>query len=100
MERQKIYVKSFISTLLSQTKKDISTPVNLFNESAPYSCTNLNPSKIAYLTKEFVLGGNLETEMITIPGNRTISSKTGYTEFKLDEKAFFEQFLSVYYEKM
>ena len=46
MQRQQVYLDSFMNTVLAQTKNDITTPVSLFNASAPYSCANLNPSKI------------------------------------------------------
>lgn len=95
-ERQKVYAASFMSTLMAATKKNISTPVNLFNASSPYSVTNLNPSKVTWLAKEMITGGSPQTEMKSIEGTTTIDGN--YAEFNYDEKTFYELFLSVYYE--
>lgn len=98
LERQKVYARGFISTMLSMIKRDITSAVSVFNDSAPYSCTNLNAAKVAYLAKEFAFGGAMDTDMVSVPGKMGNDGK--YAEYKIDEKAFFELFLSVYYEKM
>lgn len=98
MERQKTYVKAFMSKVFTATKEDITTPVTMFNESAPYSCTNLNASKVAYLAKEVVLGGGMTTTMMTVPGDMTLVDH--YAQYHIDEDAFYEMFLSIYYEKV
>ena len=68
MQRQKVYIQSFMNTVLQQTKKDLTTPLDLFNASAPYSCTNLNPSKVTYLAQQAVLGGVNGIDMLSVPG--------------------------------
>lgn len=98
MERQKMYVKAFMSKVFAATKEDLTTPVTMFNESAPYSCTNLNASKVTYLAKELVLGGGMTTTMMTVPGDMTLVDH--YAQYHIDEEAFYEMFLSVYYEKV
>ena len=98
LERQKVYAKSFLATMLSKIKSDVTSAVSVFNDSAPYSCTNLNAAKVAYLAKEFAFGGGMTTEMISIPGK--MENNNDRAEYKIDENAFFEQFLSVYYERV
>lgn len=95
-ERQKIYMQSFMNTVISQTKKDIFTPLNLFNSTAPYSCTNLNPSKVTYLTKEAMTGGSVQFEINNIPVYFTVNNDS--VENYILEKEFFEQFLTVFYD--
>lgn len=67
MQRQKVYIQSFMNTVLQQTKEDLTTPIDLFNASAPYSCTNLNPSKVSYLAQQAVLGGMNGIDMVSVP---------------------------------
>ncbi|MBQ1507742.1 MAG: LCP family protein [Ruminococcus sp.] len=94
-ERQKVYMNSFMNTVISQTKQDITTPVKLFNATAPYSCTNLNPAKITYLAKEIITGGGMEFSINNIPVYVTVNNDS--VENHILEKEFFEQFLSVFY---
>ena len=98
LERQKVYAKGFLSTMSSTLKKDITRAVGLFNESAPYSITNLNAAKVSYLAKEFAFGGGMSAEMASVPGSMSYDGELA--RYTVDENAFFEQFLSVYYEKM
>lgn len=99
MERQKVYTQAFMSKVMGEVKSNPQIAVDLFNDSAPYSCTDIDASKVAYLAKEVALGGSLKTEIITVPGKTTLNANE-QAEFTIDEKAFFEQFLSVFYEKM
>ncbi len=98
MKRQQIYAQAFMNKIISATKQNISTPIDLFNSSAPYTCTNLNPSKIAYLAEMAVTSENFSTEMITIPGQSKLNGVNA--EFNIDEKAFYEMFLDVYYNEV
>lgn len=98
MQRQKVYIQSFMNTVLQQTKEDLTTPIDLFNASAPYSCTNLNPSKVSYLAQQAVLGGMNGIDMVSVPGQVTMGSK--YAEFNVSEAEFYQLFLSIYYTKI
>ena len=98
MQRQKVYIQSFMNTVLQQTKKDLTTPIDLFNASAPYSCTNLNPSKVSYLAQQAVLGGMNGIDMVSVPGQVAMGSK--YAEFNVSEAEFYQLFLSIYYTKI
>ncbi len=95
MQRQQIYVKSFMDKAIEQTKQDISTPVNLFNASTPYTCTNLNPSKICYLAETAVTSNGMSVEMSSVPGK--VKMGETYAEYYVNEKEFYELFLQVFY---
>lgn len=99
MQRQQVYARSFMNTVMSSVRKNPSVAVDLFNESAPYSCTNLNAAKVMYLAQDIVLHGSLSAEIVTVPGKTTLNANE-QAEFNISEKEFYEQFLSVYYEKM
>lgn len=98
MQRQQIYMESFINTAIEQTKKDLGTPMRLYNESAEYSCTNLNPSRVSYLAGMLVTNGSMKIDMVSVPGNVTQGEK--FAEFNVDEKSFYEMFLNIYYNKI
>ncbi len=97
MKRQQIYLTSFINKVIEQTKKDFSTPLNLFNLSSDYTCTNLNASKVCYLAEIAVTGGGLSIDMTTVPGE--VKMGETYAEFYVNEDAFYELFLDVFYTK-
>ncbi|HCA05260.1 MAG TPA: hypothetical protein DEO32_05120 [Ruminococcaceae bacterium] len=97
-ERQKTYATSFMSDMFRATKKDKSVPVNVFNASAPYSVTNLTPTRVSYLAKEITLGGNPKTEIVSIDGELKLNGENA--EFYLKEKEFYELFLKVFYERV
>ena len=99
MQRQEIYAKSFMNTVISKAKKDLGIPVSLFNGSAPYSCTNLNAAKITVLAKEVVTGHGMDFEVETVKGSSQMKDET-HAEYVIDEEGFFEQFLAAYYEKI
>lgn len=99
LERQEVYAKAYLKQVIAATKKDITTPITLFNASAPYSCTNLNPSKISVMAKEVVTGKGLDFEFKRATGAIALDD-TNHVVLTLDEEKFFELFLSVYYEKV
>lgn len=98
MQRQQIYVKQFMDKVISATKKQITTPVDLFNASSPYTCTNLNPSRILYLAESIVMSDGMSVEMNTVPGEAKMGKE--YAEFYVDESKFYELFLSVFYKQV
>lgn len=95
MKRQQLYLNTFINKVIKQTKADIMTPLNLFNVASPYSCTNLNPSKVSYLAETIFANGGITMEMVTVPGE----AKQGeiFAEYYIDEEKFYEMFLDIYY---
>ena len=99
LQRQEVYAKAYLKQVIAATKKDITTPITLFNASAPYSCTNLNPSKISVMAKELVTGKGLDFEFKRATGSISLDD-TNHVVLTLDEDKFFELFLSVYYEKV
>lgn len=96
MQRQQVYLDSFMNTVLAQTKKDITTPVSLFNASAPYSCTNLNPSKICYLSQNMLSHNGMNMTMVSVPGE--LKKGERYTEFHINEDEFYKLILDTYYK--
>lgn len=99
MQRQQTYVRSFMDKVVSEAKRKPTTAVDLFNESKEYSCTNLDAAKILYMAQDIARKGALEASILTVPGTTTLN-KNEQAEYNINEKDFFGQFLSVFYEKM
>ncbi len=97
-DRQKVYLKAFMDKFIDLTKKDLTTPITLYNASAPYSCTNLNPSKICYLAESVVMSNGLSVEMLSVPGEVKAGEK--FAEYYIDEEKFYEMFLDVFYKEI
>lgn len=98
MERQKSYIESFGSSLISKTKSDILTPTRIYNVATPYICTDIDANKAAYLAYKGVRGSYNGFDIKNIPG-KLIKGKR-YAEFYPDEKGCFELFLDVYYTRV
>lgn len=95
MQRQQVYATQFMNKVISATKEKITTPIDLFNSSSPYTCTNLNPSKILYLAQSVVMSNGMSVEMNTVPGEAKMGET--YAEYYVNESEFYELFLNVFY---
>lgn len=98
MKRQKQYLNAFFNQLVAQTKSDVTTVVDLYNAASPYVITNVGVGKAAYLANSVLQGSFSDFNMQNVPGTVTMGEK--YAEFNIDEDAFFELFLDVYYDKV
>ncbi len=98
-KRHQVYAQAFMSKVMTAVKENPSYALDLFNESAPYSCTNLNAAKVMYLAQDIALHGSLKVEIKTVPGKASLNSDNK-AEYNISEKEFYEQFLDIYYEKM
>ena len=94
MNRQVNYLEGFAATAIDMTKKDITTPVTLFNIVGDYSVTNLNASKISALGYTIATSG-AQVEFKKVPGE--VIHNGEYAEYIVDEQAMLELILDVYY---
>lgn len=100
LKRQTSYIKAFASKLITRTKSDLSTPVDVFKTISIYSTTNLNASKITYLTTEaFSHKDDLTINYKSVPG-KSKTGEQGYTEFHVDFDALLELVLDVFYDEV
>lgn len=94
MNRQLSYLEKFGQNAISMTKKDLTTPVTLFNIVKDYSVTNLNASKISALGYTVATSG-AELDFRSVPGE--VIHNGEYAEFVVDEQGMLELILDVYY---
>ena len=99
MERQRQYMMNFIQKVLRMTKEDISTPLNLFNiaRKGQYIITNLNVSRVTYLTTVLSRINFTEESFQTIPGEVVAGEK--YAEYHVDDEALYQMILDTFYTK-
>ena len=95
LNRQVNYLKAVSSKALEQTKKDLTTPVDLYNIVAENSETNLTPSTITAFATSVVSNGISELDFVTVPGE-LVSGGT-YAEYIVNEEALYELILDTYY---
>lgn len=99
MERQKRYMTGFIQKTLQKTREDLETPLTLFNIARKnhYIITDLNVSRVAYLTTLISKINFKEDSFWTIPGEVTANGK--YAEYHVDDDALYQKILETFYIK-
>ena len=95
MTRQIDYLKAFSAKAIERTKKDISTPVDLYNKVNKYSVSTLSVDKITFLTSVF-LNGNMNIEFKNIEGE--IGVEGNYAAFYPDSQKLYELVLEIFYK--
>ncbi len=99
MQRQQQYLMAFAKRALSMTKKDPTTPVKLFNRFSKYVTTNLDASKITYLTTN-VLANNYDGKIDFRLVQGKVVQGEKHAEFVVDQAALYELILDVFYNKI
>ena len=99
MARQRQYMMNFIQKAMEKTKEDISTPLNLFNivKKNNHIITNLDTSKIAYLTTKIMKVDFSEDSFQTIPGEVVAGAE--HAEYHVDDEALYQMILDTFYVK-
>lgn len=97
MNRQKQYLDAFVQKAISETKSNITTPVNLYNSISDYMVTNINSSEITYLASLIMENGITGGDMFTVPGEVKQGKK--YAEFIPDDEKLYELILDVFYKQ-
>ena len=102
LDRQIGYLKLFTSRTLYMTKKDITTPISLFNIASENSITNMDVYRISGFARCLMENGVTDVEFKTIPGNSRQSDTVNengepYNEYHIDEEKFYELFLETYF---
>ena len=97
MTRQIDYLKAFSAKAIERTKKDISTPVDLYNKVNKYSVSTLSVDKITFLTSVF-LNGNMNIEFKNIEGE--IGVEGNYAAFYPDSQKLYELVLEIFYKEI
>lgn len=99
MERQRIYLTSFLKKTLKLTKEDFSTPLNMYNSCVDYMVTDINAATVTYYTSVFLKSGfDSDENMLKVPGEAKAGEK--YAEYYVDKDEFFKIILDTYYTEV
>lgn len=97
MKRQNYYLDAFIKKAVSQTKSDVSTPLNLYNGLEEYMVTDVSASEAVYMVTEY-LGGIERMTKHAVKGT-VAQGENDYAEFTVDTKAMDELIIKLFYNK-
>lgn len=98
MARQKQYVTALASKMMTAVKQDLTLPVSIYQTVSDYMITDISVDEVSYLATQIV-SYSLDGDLIrTIPGSAELVDI--YMQFTVDEKAFYELILDVFYEKV
>ena len=96
MARQKNYMKAFFRTAIQKTKKDITTPIKLYNKASNYKVSDITVADVSFLTKCVLLSGKTELEFASIKGENIMGEK--YVEFYPDMNALYDVIVDTFYQ--
>ncbi len=99
MERQTQYIKAFAKAGVEKIGTDVSAITKIYNTAMNYAYTNVSLSDVSYLAVEFVTKANGQFETFTTPG-KMVAGDDKHSEFYIDETAFYETILSIYYNEV
>lgn len=94
LERQKLFINSFVNAAKKAITKNASLPGNLYNKLLKNSVTDLDASQVTYLATEMV---DAKFQMHSIKGN--VGFDGMYETFEVDDEALFETVLDLFYIK-
>ncbi len=94
MLRQKQYVKLFMSKLMKESKRDISTLLDLYTAVEGYTFTKLSMAELTFLATCFVENG-AAFDFITLEGEADMLGENAI--YYLDRENLYETVLDVYY---
>lgn len=97
MERQKAFISAFASRVVELTKKDIRTPINLYNSLNGYIYTDIGVDEVTYLAANF-MNGIVDMDTYSIAGQ--VVKGEQYAEYEVDMEALYELILEVFYTKV
>lgn len=98
MKRQKQYLNALFNRLVTSTKADLTTLLDLYDAASPYMMTNFGANKAAYLANEILQDNFSALNMQNVPGEVKMGEK--YAEYHIDEEAFFDMFIKLFYVKL
>ncbi len=97
MERQKAFIRAFAAKVVELTKRDIRTPVNLYNSLDGYMYTDIGLDEATYLAAEFMHGVS-DMEYYSIKGE--VVKGESFAEYHIDTQALYELILQIFYTKV
>lgn len=98
LERQKMYLNSFIEAAKEAVHKDISVAIDLYQAVKPWMVTDVSLDEAAYLAPVLADYEFNRDDFYMLQGETVMGEQ--YEEFYLDEDAMFGMILDIFYEKV
>ncbi len=98
-ERQQKYVAAFFKAFKEKTAEDVTTPIKVYNELAPYIVTDINTSKITYMATN-MLDYSFDAGNIHSLEGTTRLGENQHEEFIYDQDKLYELIIDTFYKKV
>lgn len=95
LSRQKQYLQSFIAQAMQAVKRDMTLPVRLYAQLAPYMVTDISSDEAVYLAGQALACSFDPNDIYTMAGEIKMGEK--FEEFYQDDTALYELILDVFY---
>lgn len=94
LERQKVFILSFVSQAKKAVLKDLSLPSKMYNKLAAHTVTDVSAASAVYLASEAL---NADFRLLNIAG--ATGSDGFYETFTADEEQLYSLLIDVFYKK-
>ena len=94
LERQKSFLKTFLSLASEKSNKDLSLPLNIYQQIASKTVTNVDAKSVTYLASEAVRSG---FRLTSLKGK--VGSDGLFETFTVDQDCLHELLTDVFYKK-
>lgn len=96
LRRQQQFIMAFSNKAVAATKKDITTPVKMYQAASGSMVTNIDLAKVSYFASLVVGGTDFSVSMQKIAGEMKMGES--YAEYYMDETAAYQTVLDVFYK--
>ncbi len=97
LRRQEQYIGAFFSQLKTSVGNDVLAMLDIYDAVADYMVTDMDVASVLGELAEYEYS---DDNLYTIPGEVVMDENDVYEEFHLDEDAFYELCLEVFYEEV
>lgn len=95
MERQRIYIKSFMKQALDAIKKDLRLPVQIYNSLEDEMVTSITLEQVTHYATKVLSMQVDKANIVSLKGQAKVG--TVYDEFYVDEDALYELIINTFY---
>lgn len=96
MRRHKNFMYAFYKQIITMTKKDITTPIKLYNKIAKHNISNLSVADITYLTKCILMNRQNDSIKFNSISGKSVKGEKHF-EFYPDQDSLYEFVIDTFY---
>jgi anionic cell wall polymer biosynthesis LytR-Cps2A-Psr (LCP) family protein len=99
MECQKQYITEFANRIVPAIKEDFQVPLTLYNDASDYTVSDFTVPEMVYLSSSLATTYS-GLDIVGTKGTYQLKKDDGTAQYLLDQKAFFETLLDLFYERI